>query len=131
MLRPALLLAAVLAATTLAGCTLVFPALTSSGDASQARIADAQRYTLARAPADRAPVLVILDDGSDVTGLWRGTGPDGQLQIATRDSVRTVDPARVVQIRGAARRGGGILAAFTADIFTDAILFLALFRSDS
>ena len=48
MLRPALLLAAVLAATTLAGCTLVFPALTSSGDASQARIADAQRYTRPR-----------------------------------------------------------------------------------
>ncbi len=96
----------------LSGCTFVFPMLTSSGNASQARIADAQRYTLASTPPDRAPVLVILDDGSDVAGLWRGTGPDGRLQIGTPDSLRAVDPARVVQIRGAAGRGSSVLRRF-------------------
>ncbi len=124
---PASLLALVLASTVLGGCTLALPMATSVGETSRVRIEQTLRYTVAQPPRDGASVLVILDDGSEVAGAWRGHSPGERVLVETRTGLETVDVARIVQIRpDATRRASRAGGATAVGLLIDGIIALRI-----
>ena len=115
-----------LSAALLSGCTLALPLGAQLSEAPSISAEQARRYTVARPPRDGAPVLVILDDGSEVAGTWRGRGPGERILVDTQAGMETVEVARIVQIRGAARDNGRITGAFVFGVVVDmGVWFLA------
>ncbi len=88
----------------LGGCTLILPTAELLSEGYTTQRDEGNRYSVERPPREGTPVVLVLDDGSEAAGRWRGRGPDGQVVVARADSLHTVDLARIVQIRADAPR---------------------------
>ncbi len=123
-LLPLLLLAL---APGLSGCTLALPMTALVSDAGQARGERGQTYSVERPPPEGTPVVLVLDDGSEAAGRWRGRGPGERVLLAHADSLHAVDVARIVQVRTDGTRGGsGAGRAFVVGLLIDGVIVLRL-----
>lgn len=116
------LLIALAFATVVSGCTLTVPFGAQLSAPVSMRAQQARRYTVAEPPRDGTSVLVILDDGSEVTGRWHPGLAGEDPRIETRDTVQTVLASRVVQIRGVASPSY-LGRALALGLAIDALLF--------